>query len=549
MRHAYAYGAGFVVGAGVVVALLLWHAGVAGRDGQPVAPAPKIAISKETTFITGPLAEDGYIDYLAALNAMGAKGVTPENNAAIPLYQAFGPRDVPKQERERVAKLLGIAPLPDEGKYFIDETSFLLRNQKDAARPAAEADPNAAQVAAAQFERARERPWSPDDFPLVAAWLKQNEPAVDLIVTASKRERFYFPLFGTGDRPMLIAVLLPMAQQVRHAGRALVARAMLRLKAGRIDEAWEDILACHRLGRLIAQGPTIIEGLVGIALEGVAAHADAAIAHHGGLTAERARRFAEDLRQLPPMPKMVDKIRIGERFMFLDAVSMMARRGPAEISHLTGANTEPTGLLAWLANSAGALVIDWEEPLRQGNAWYDRLVEAFEKPTRAERDAAFQRIETDLKQMAQETRDFKNFVWELMTSSPRRSVGRQIGRMLVALLVPAISSVAKAEDRGAIYGAFGQIALALAAYRAEHGEYPADLAQLVPKYLAAVPEDPFANAPLRYKRRHAGCLVYSVNVNGKDDGGASFNVNPEGDAGFLPDADDVAIYMPWPEKK
>ncbi len=548
MRLAYTILAASVVGGGVAAVLVAWHVGGKDQDGQPIRPKPKIAISRETTFIAGPLTEDGYIDYLAALNAIGAKGVTAENNAAIPLYRAFGTKDVPRERREHVAKCLGIQSPPDEGKYFIDEASFAQRKGKDAPPHARGSDREVAQAALAPFERARERPWSPDEFPLVAAWLKENEQVLDLIVAASGRERFYFPLVGSGDRPMVIEALLPMAQQARQASRALVIRAMLRLKEGKIDEAWADVLACHRLGRLVAQGPTIIECLVGIAIEGVAAHADAAIAHHGGLSGERARRFAEDLKRLPPLPKMADKIGTGERFMFLDAVSMLARRGPAEISRLAG-NAESSGFVAGLTKFAGALAINWEEPLRMGNAWYDRFVEAFAKPTRVERDEALRQIEADVKQMARQAGDFKGFLAELVTSFPRRAVGRQIGRILVALLLPAISSVAKAEDRGEVYGSLGQVALALAAYRAERGEYPAELTQLVPNYLAAIPEDPFANAPLRYKRKGAGCLVYSINVNGKDDGGASFSMNPEGNAGFLPDADDVTIFLPFPERK
>lgn len=548
MRRAHAYTA-FVLGLGLAAAAVFWHAAVADRGDGPAPPKAKIPISRETTFITEPIAEDGYPDYVAALNAIASKGVTPDNNAAVPLYQAFGPKDIANQRREHVAKLLGIQPPPEEGRYFIDETTFLRQNRKEPSQPGTDADRDAAQAAADQFEQARRRPWSQDEFPLVAAWLRKNEPAVELIVAASRRERFYFPLFGPGERPMVIEVLLPLSQKARQAAHALVARAMLRVKAGKIDEAWQDVLACHRLARLIAQGPTLIESLVGIAIEGGAVQADAAIAHHGGLSAERATRFAEELRRLPPMPKMVDKIRIGERFMFLDAVSMLARRGPAELRRLAGGGEEPSGFLAWLANSAGNVAIRWEEPLRMGNACYDRLVEAFEKPTRAERDAALRQIENDHRQMAQQVKDFNKFLWELVTSSPRRSMGRQIGRVLVSLLSPAILQMAKAEDRGAVYGALGQIALALAAYRAEHGEYPAELAQLVPKHLAVIPEDPFANAPLRYKRTDRGRVVYSVNVNGKDDGGANRNVHPDDHAGVFPDADDIAIFMPWPEKK
>jgi hypothetical protein len=151
--------------------------------------------------------------------------------------------------------------------------------------------------------------------------------------------------------------------------------------------------------------------------------------------------------------------------------------------------------------------------------------------------------------MAQQVKDVKSFLGELVTNSPRRTAGRQIGRILVALLLPAISAVAKAEDRGVACSSLGQVTFALAAYRAEHGAYPTQLAQLLRKHLAAVPVDPFANGPMRYKRTQTGCIVYSIGPNGKDDGGASHSFSSDDDASIPPDADDVAIVMPWPKKK
>ena len=38
------------------------------KDDAPKKPKGKITISKETTYVTGPLDKDGYIDYAAALN-------------------------------------------------------------------------------------------------------------------------------------------------------------------------------------------------------------------------------------------------------------------------------------------------------------------------------------------------------------------------------------------------------------------------------------------------------------------------------------------------
>ena len=49
---------------------------------------------------------------------------------------------------------------------------------------------------------------------------------------------------------------------------------------------------------------------------------------------------------------------------------------------------------------------------------------------------------------------------------------------------------------------------------------PDSLAQLVPKYLAAFPDDPYDGKPLSYKKPTSkGYLVYSIGRNRVDDGG------------------------------
>lgn len=62
--------------------------------------------------------------------------------------------------------------------------------------------------------------------------------------------------------------------------------------------------------------------------------------------------------------------------------------------------------------------------------------------------------------------------------------------------------------------------LALRAYRLEHGAYPIALSALVPGYLKAVPDDPFAlSGTLRYRLAGAKFVLYSVGPDGNDDGG------------------------------
>jgi hypothetical protein len=61
--------------------------------------------------------------------------------------------------------------------------------------------------------------------------------------------------------------------------------------------------------------------------------------------------------------------------------------------------------------------------------------------------------------------------------------------------------------------------IAVARYIAANGSPPDSLAQLVPKFLPAVPLDPYDGQPLRYKKQAETYTVYSISKNLTDDGG------------------------------
>jgi hypothetical protein len=72
-------------------------------------------------------------------------------------------------------------------------------------------------------------------------------------------------------------------------------------------------------------------------------------------------------------------------------------------------------------------------------------------------------------------------------------------------------------------------ALAALRYRRDKGDWPETLGALVPDYLAKVPLDPMTGGALIYTTRTDGVLVYSVGMNGVDDGDAGQSSD---DAGF-----------------
>jgi hypothetical protein len=63
-------------------------------------------------------------------------------------------------------------------------------------------------------------------------------------------------------------------------------------------------------------------------------------------------------------------------------------------------------------------------------------------------------------------------------------------------------------------------AVALKRYQLRHGQYPTELAALVPEFLVTVPRDPADGQPLRYRLKPDGAfLLYSIGEDGVDNGG------------------------------
>ena len=502
-------------------------------------PVPKVPIGKETTVATGPLDKEGYIIYETALNERLGKGVTADRNANVLLWKALGPR--PEGGKRGMPaeffKQLGSAEPPEKGDYFIDLGRHLQEN--------ATVTKDELQAVLDQQGWASQRPWAARDYPHIAAWLTANEKPLAVVIEASKRPDYFNPLasHSTGEGPGgLIASLLPGVQKCRSLASALTARAMLRVQEGKLDEAWQDLLACHRLARLIRRGATLIESLVGIALEAVVCNTELAYLDKAKLTAAQVRDRLKDLQTLPPMVPLADKVDLGERFMFLDCMQMVRKGGIGAMEVLTGG---PAARKLTEKELKALDLIDWDPAFRNGNVWYDRMVAAMRVKDRAEREKQLDKVEVELKALKTTVIQPDNLLKLLMAMNPDKEVGKTVGKaigdVMVTLLIPAVRKVGNAGDRIAQVYQNQQVAFAMAAYRLENGRYPAKLDELAPKYLPAVPGDLFSGKALIYRPEGRGYLFYSFGVNGKDDGGRWSDDEPPGD--------DLRVRMPLPELK
>jgi hypothetical protein len=80
--------------------------------------AKTLIFSKEFTRVTDLRTKEGLPDYPAAINKHFGKGVSPDKNGAVALYEAFGPAPEGGRLSDQFFELLGMPVPPADGKYF-----------------------------------------------------------------------------------------------------------------------------------------------------------------------------------------------------------------------------------------------------------------------------------------------------------------------------------------------------------------------------------------------------------------------------------------------
>ena len=522
-------------------------------------------ISRETTYLTEPLQKDGYPDYVAALNQRCSRGVTPQNNAAVSFWKAIGLSEGDKRYRNRHFQMLGIRPLPQKGDYFVDLETSLARRKNIAKRGGVRARQDNDDDAQKLLDRAQRRPWSERQFPALAEWLAANQKPLALLTEASERPRWYDPLVCAAKTP-LIFVLEPAQMAFHHTGGAddaLVLRAMLRLGEGNTEESWDDLMACHRLARLVGQAPTEVDGMVALRVQEEACAAELAFLQHARLTATQIAKMREDLDRLPPMSHMAEKIDMAERFTYLSNVLAFLRQGrrgaltalelnldamaALDLSFGSAAGQREKDLrpaIGSLRRYAASTTIDWDLVLRMGNSWFDRLTEACRMPPGAARRTSLDKLDAEFRRLRTLAADTA-LLDKAMTGDPRKALSQRLGQIMLSIFSLSSSPLAQMEARATMTFELTKLAFALAAYRADHGSYPAKLAQLAPKYAQKVPQDIFNDAELHFRPEGKGYCLYSVGHNGKDDGGKGFENGRRADKpGVDKDWDDMVVRMP-----
>lgn len=484
--------------------------------------AKTLIFEKDFTRVTGLKTPEGLPDYEAAINRHFGKGVSPEQNGAVALYLGLGSAPEGARLSDRFFELLGMQIPPEKGKYFASFGSSL--------------PPDDRSQLVERFTVCCQRPWAEKSFPELAQWLRDNEEPISVITQGAMRPQYFSPLVAPrnadGIPVGLVGSILPGIQQSREIARYLTCRAMMNLEAGNVDDAWQDLMACHRVGEMIVRGPTLIEYLVGTAISQIASQGQLVFLDRVQPAAGQLAQYRQDLASLRPVRPAIAQMMVTERMMYLDSVIQIAC-GRINVNDL---DVSPASGLEELVTQLAMLSINWNTVMHEGNQIYDQFDAAMQLETYAERKAAIQAIEKKLQDVRARV-SAKGLLLTAMTQrSPGETVGKMMGGILSSLLLPAFSAVDQAFNRSRQNRENLMLAFALADWKAQNGTYPARLEELVPEFIATKPQDDFSGRPLIYQRTENGFQLYSIGVNEKDDHGRTY-----GDARG---GDDLVIRLP-----
>jgi len=483
---------------------------------------PRFTLSKETTYFTGPVDKNGYIDYAKALNEKLSVGIDPQENVIVALLPAFGPKPCGKPLTPEFFEWLDASPPPDV-EAMVSFEEFLGSDKS--------LDPSRRkQLIDVARDRAQKTPWGHHILPEVFAWLQASENALAYAVKASHKTEFFYPLVpldgappgnGPVERAALAAILI-----YRELCAGLLCRAQLQIANGQFEEAKADILCAHRLARLLAKGPLKLQFLLGRALERNALEAGEVLLKLAEFPQKSLEGWANDLDALPGKTSLTNFVNLGQRSFYLESTMLMNQIGPSEF-YLHKLNQEEVDVkkLSKISN----ITLDYDDALVSINNAVDFILDCFGENSflksidllNSAYDSALQKVNNNN----------SNYVYEILWLNlyKRRLLPNKHAENIRLLMLGVTRRSAVADARVSEREDLFRLALALAIHRKAKGSFPEKLEELVPAFLKEIPGDRFSNRGLIYDKGDDGYILYSVGPNGKDEQGRGPDDVPPGD--------------------
>jgi len=494
-----------------VGALLVARGGALAFAAEPSAGVPDGMVLKAPVM---PKAAQGT---LRTLNERLSRGLKPEDNAGVFLVQAFGEGAFDEDLGSDSLDMMGITSLSKTAPRFLFADEYV---GKLGTIPPEELRVESLRLQE-KFLPASERPWVQTDFPTAAAFLDSNAKGLELVVAAANKPRYYAPLITADEPPRLISASLAIERRIPFMSRVLTARAMLKAGNGDLTGAMDDLVACHKLALLVANGsPLDVSIAKAHLIDAIACRGEIALLESGKLSGKTAAEFQKRLAAIPRLPTADVAADIGERAILRQEIELVKSDPMSIRSFFEPLKDEEFRELE--GKRLGS--IEWDAAFEAADKLQDRIVKALATRDRKAQHEQFDALDADYAAWEQSADDVTKGLGETLDKDPAKA-SRFIGESMAMSLRPLYRQRRLTDDRARLRRDLVAIGLALVVYRDAKGEYPESLADLTKAgLLDPVPLDAHTDAPFEYKRTEKSrANVISWGANTVDDAGKDFN--------------------------
>jgi len=329
----------------------------------------------------------------------------------------------------------------------------------------------------------RTQPLADETMAVISEFLADNAAALDFLQKAAQIQHCRYPVDFTAG----FNILLPHISEVRNLARLAILEAIFYAETNRSELAVQSVKCAFSVAGSVKNEPLLISQLVRLACQQDTVEGLERVMNRAMLTDRQLFDLACETAGAQYSDAM-SRALAGELCQAIDVF----RNPRMQYAFLRAANLKAPPRLFLAAYRAAGLAdsdaITYLDMMRE----YMRLAE-LPLSRRHEKISATEEENQD--------HNISGF------------------HILARTLMPALGRVVELDLMAVAHIRTAQAAVAIERYRLAAGMLPAGLADLVPEYLDAVPQDPFANKALRYRKLEPGFVVYSIGLNQTDDGG------------------------------
>lgn len=495
---------------GVACLALLGLASLATADD-----ARKALLVPGTTLVE-PQIPESVQGRIRRLNVELSQNLKPADNAGVYLVQLFGANVFEPVLREASLAMLGIGSLSLDGPRLISPEEYVLSlNSGDR-------DLDRARAAKIHFllQRGIEQTWSANDWPDVAAFLDANAGVLDAVRKLASLKRYYVPLLSEETPPRITGAALGVELRMTWLGRLLTVQATRQAPDGDSQGSIADLMACHRMAALLADGsPTDISHSKAHLIDAIACEGGFQLLKSGRLSPAAARDYLKQFDAAPRLLPAATAADRGERAILAQELEILEHDESSVRDYLEIAKEKR------LANLEETRLADvkWDLAQKRAMELQDRVVAALKTQDHHRQEEQFGELDRIYDAWSKKSEELSHpdaGVVEMDLDEMSRWIGETLAMSLRSNYRPRRAT----DDRAEVRRGMLRIGLALVAYAGDQGKYPDKLDALQPRYLEKVPLEAFSEAPFHYERRTDRTAdLTSWGQNQADDAGKFYN--------------------------